>query len=118
MSVRTVTAPTADDVRAWGRNKGFEVGDRGRLSAELIGAFNKGRKHQYEATLVQPNLSRIVEVPGFKLGKNGRRVRVTYKVTNAELRAWAKDNGFEVGVRGRIPAEVYKAFGERELPAA
>jgi hypothetical protein len=28
-----------DDARAWGRNNGFPVGDKGRLSAELLKAW-------------------------------------------------------------------------------
>lgn len=28
----------------------------------------------------------------------------------AEVRAWAREHGFEVGERGRIPATVHQAF--------
>lgn len=35
---------TAADVREWAREKGIEVGRRGRLSAELVADFNKGRR--------------------------------------------------------------------------
>lgn len=113
----TITAVTAEDVRAWARNKGLDVAEHGRLSGETIAAYNKGRKHTYAPTMVQADVSRVIEVPGFRLGKNGRKVRVTEKVTNAEVRAWARENGLDVGDRGRIPAEVLAAFGSRSLTA-
>ncbi len=33
---------------------------------------------------------------------------------NQEIRAWATDNGFTVSERGRIPAEVLRAFADRD----
>lgn len=111
------TAPTATDVRVWAARKGIEVAAHGRLSAEVIDAYNKGRKNTYSATMVQPNLSPVLSVPGYKIGKGGRKTRVTEKVTASEVRAWARDNGIDVGDRGRIPAEVLVAFGNRALPA-
>ena len=40
---RTVTTggPSAGELRAWGRSNGFEVSDRGRVSAEVREAFDK-----------------------------------------------------------------------------
>jgi hypothetical protein len=34
------------------------------------------------------------------------------EVTAAEVRTWAIENGYEVGVRGRIPAAVTEAFNK------
>lgn len=42
-------APSADEVRTWARNKGFDVGDRGRFSTEVTRAWDKAhptRKYQ------------------------------------------------------------------------
>lgn len=33
--------------------------------------------------------------------------------TTAEIRAWARDNGFEVGTRGSLPKAVVEAFNAR-----
>lgn len=117
----TVKTPTAADVRAWARGKGLIVADsdRGRLSAEVIAAYNKGRKHTYAPTMVQASAVKVMDIPGYKIGKNGRKTRVTFhNVPVSEVRAWAQANGYEVGARGRIPAEVIAAFGVRDLPAA
>ena len=35
--------------------------------------------------------------------------------STAELRAWARNNGFEVSDRGRIPADVLRAFAAAEV---
>ena len=112
-----ITAPTATTVREWASRKGIEVAAHGRLSAEVIEAFNKGRKNTYAPTMVQADVSRVIEVPGFRIGKNGRKVRVTEKVTNAEVRTWAIAAGLvNEGSRGRLSAEVLAAFGSRDLP--
>lgn len=42
MARRRNTDPAAvSEVRSWGREHGFEVGARGRLSSELASAFTK-----------------------------------------------------------------------------
>ena len=38
---------TADDVRTWARSKGYQVGDRGRFSTDLVRAFNREHKSEY-----------------------------------------------------------------------
>jgi hypothetical protein len=117
-TTNSTVAVTAETVRVWARNKGMEVAGHGRLNSEVIAAFNKAHKsRQYEVTMVQPGLSRVIEVKGYKIGGNGRKVRITEKVANADVRSWARDNGFSIGDRGRIPAEVLTAFGNRNLPA-
>lgn len=40
----TKAGATAADVRAYGRENGYTVGNRGVLSAELIAEFNKGKR--------------------------------------------------------------------------
>jgi len=37
----TKTAPTSSDVRQWARSQGLEVGERGRLSPDLLAAYSK-----------------------------------------------------------------------------
>lgn len=106
---RTITPPTADDVRAWGRNKGFTVADKGRLSHELIAAFNKGRKNTFTQTHA-PIPKPITVVVGSTQTKSGRSKPVTETVTAAPIRTWAREQGIELGQRGRIPASVVEAF--------
>ena len=33
-------------------------------------------------------------------------------VTPSDVRAWARENGHEVGLRGRIPSDVAEAFNK------
>ena len=42
--------------------------------------------------------------------KRGGRARRTAAVTNGELRSWARQNGFAVSGRGRVPATVVSAY--------
>jgi DNA polymerase-3 subunit epsilon len=59
---------------------------------------------------VQP--AQIAEVvPNHAPGQNGGLVRDHHEgVDPAAIRAWARENGMVVGVRGRIPAEVRTAY--------
>ncbi|GAU68082.1 putative LSR2-like protein [Streptomyces sp. NBRC 110611] len=40
----------------------------------------------------------------------GRKVSVANGEDTARIRAWAKENGYEVSDRGRVPAEIREAF--------
>lgn len=46
-------------------------------------------------------------------GRRRSRTRVA-KVSNAELRTWARDNGHTVSDRGRIPASVTEAYRDAQ----
>lgn len=46
-------------------------------------------------------------------GRRRSRARVT-KVSNAELRSWARENGHTVSDRGRIPASVAQAYQDAQ----
>jgi hypothetical protein len=56
--------------------------------------------------------SRAATAPS-RNGRRRSRTRVT-KVSNAELRAWARDNGHTVSDRGRIPASVAQAYRDAQ----
>lgn len=43
-------APTAADVRAWAREKGLDIGSRGRIPASVREAFNARRKPDNQYT--------------------------------------------------------------------
>lgn len=38
---------TAQEVRDWARSEGYDVGDRGRFSTEIVSEFNQAHKGQY-----------------------------------------------------------------------
>lgn len=72
----------------------------------------------YQIDLSQKNaekLRKALEVyvnAGRKVGGSGRRGRATggAKRDTKAIREWANSNGFQVGDRGRIPAEVTEAY--------
>lgn len=43
---------------------------------------------------------------------------MTKKAAVSEVRAWAKQQGFDLGDRGRLPAEVWSAWDSRRTSAA
>lgn len=45
-------------------------------------------------------------------GSRGARGRSRSATDSADIRAWAKENGYEVSERGRISAEVRAAYNE------
>ncbi|MEP9385189.1 Lsr2 family protein [Nocardioides sp. KR10-350] len=63
------------------------------------------------AAKLQKALTPFIEA-GRKVSKTGGRAKkaTTGGASAAEIRAWAKSNGYEVPDRGRIPAEVRSAF--------
>jgi hypothetical protein len=108
-----VALATADEVREWARKRGVQVAEHGRLSAEVIAAFNKAHTRvQYQSTMRQPE--RAVKVPG-KATRNGQTYNVVYTTTYSEIRDWAFRKGYTLGVRGRIPQHVIDAFATREV---
>lgn len=112
MSTLTTAAPTADDVRAWAKDKGITVKDHGRLPFAVVERFNRGRKVGYESTMKQP--AKLLVIKGKRADARGINRPVVYRVTVAELRQWAIDNKLAVTDRGRIPVEVQTAYGMRE----
>lgn len=109
-SIKTA-APTADDVRAWAKNKGLDVAEHGRLRFDVVEAFNRNRKVPYVSTMKQP--AKLIRIEG-KRAVNGRNRAAVYHVSAADLRAWGIEAGFDLTDRGRIPAEVIEAYGTRE----
>lgn len=96
------------EVRAWLREQGEQVGSRGRLSAEQIGAFEKATGKRYEVGHVATR-----RITGVRVTDSGRKVPVTVNASIGEVRAWAQSAGLDVGSRGRIAPTVLSAFAAR-----
>ena len=45
-----ITHVTAAEVREWARQRGYEVGERGRLATELVEAFNRRHPKRHYVT--------------------------------------------------------------------
>lgn len=93
-------------VREWAQEVGETVGSRGRFSAELLEAFHKANPRERYAVGKQEGR----KITGSRETSNGRKVPVTVVATIADVRAWARAEGVQVGARGRIAPEVLSAF--------
>jgi hypothetical protein len=100
---------TAADVKAWAADNGFTVKPgRGRMAFEVIDAYNAAHKRKRTQYVVGSALDSEVEY-GYTTAK-GRKGK--FRARPSEVRAWARENGFEVGDRGRFRAEILDAFGQ------
>ena len=75
----------------------------------------------YEIDLIPDNYDRLYEAlapfidKGRKVGRSkgvsrGHKSSTPSGPSSEEIRAWARENGFEVNERGRIPANIRAAF--------
>ncbi|GAA3894454.1 Lsr2 family protein [Streptomyces lacrimifluminis] len=48
-------------------------------------------------------------------GKRTGAGRVTADGDTAQIRAWAKENGYEVNDRGRVPADIKEAYAKAKV---
>ena len=92
-------------IREWARSVGYEVGERGRLPAWLVTAY--AESHNDDALDSKKSSNSDHAARESALGNRGRQ----------EIREWARQKGYEIGGRGRIPAWVVDAYN-REKEAA
>ncbi|GGV01418.1 hypothetical protein GCM10010211_80880 [Streptomyces albospinus] len=75
---------------------------------------------QYEIDLAPDSYDQLLEAmaPFTKAGRKTGRTRKSHKVTavscddSAAIRVWAKEAGYDVSNRGRVPAEVREAYAK------
>ena len=106
MAAKTRKVARPADVRAWAREQGMTVGERGKFPPDVIKAYNKAHKH---APYRQAEFVPTVNVRGIRV-VNGRKVPVQQKVSLTEVRKAAEAAGVEIGARGRIPADILTAY--------
>ncbi|MFB7293649.1 histone-like nucleoid-structuring protein Lsr2 [Actinacidiphila glaucinigra] len=90
----------------------------GTEGAETIGFALDGISYEIDlgednATKLREALAPYLGVARRQRGVNGRTRRVGStepKEDTAAIRAWAKDNGYEINDRGRVPREVREAY--------
>lgn len=107
-STRTV-APSV--VRAFAIQHGLLTSaTRGRLSDEVVAAFNKAHsRNRLKYVPGRPPLTRV-KVTALATGADGRKRPVTRSVAPSEVRAEALRRGYSVGVRGRVPRAMVSAY--------
>ncbi len=97
---------TPAEVRAWARERGLEISDRGRIPEAVI-----------ELYLAQPAIIRKwASKQGIAVSERGRlpaEIVEQYLARPAAVRAWARRQGIEVGERGRLPAALVERYLER-----
>ena len=95
LTVPTQPTATPSEARQWLRENGHEVGQRGRIDATLL-------------TIFETETGRTVETAPTAT----RSAVPTTDIDSKAIRAWAIENGVEVGQRGRIHPEVIAAYNE------
>jgi hypothetical protein len=97
---------TPAEVRAWARERGLEIGDRGRIPEPVI-----------ELYLAKPSTVRKwASQHGIRVSERGRipaEITEQYLARPAAVRSWARKQGIDIGERGRIPLEVVERYLER-----
>lgn len=107
---------TGSEVRAWARTEGnlpegvpVPKEGRGRLDTRVVAAFDKAHpRAKYLPASKAPAPTVEVKVKPEK----GRTV--TKRVNVAAARAWASDNGHEVGAKGTLSQAVLVAFAKAQ----
>lgn len=88
-------------------------GQRGKLSADVITAFEKANPTQrYDKSA---NIVKVL-VKGRKMTASGKTVPIQRKVTHSEVREAAIAAKVAVPARGRMPQSVLTAYIEDRLP--
>ncbi|MDV7265394.1 histone-like nucleoid-structuring protein Lsr2 [Rhodococcus oxybenzonivorans] len=114
------------EIREWAIGQGLDVSSRGRISAEIERAF-----HDAAAKKVQVKAARVNEAAAKKAPAKTTAVKTAVAKTRAakttaakptatettpvkkmtkEIREWAIGEGLDVSSRGRISAEIERAF--------
>ena len=97
---------TPAEVRAWARERGLEVSNRGRIPETLI-----------ELYLAKPSTIRKWAsdrgIPVSERGRLSAEIVEQYLARPAAVRSWARRQGIDIGERGRIPVELVERYLDR-----
>lgn len=100
-TVRVSASPS--QVRQWAVEQGLiKAGQRGRLGAPVIKAYNKAHAVKHSEASFLPTIKHTAKPA------KGRKVTRTVNVT--QVRSWAAENGLAVGARGTLPTSVLDAY--------
>lgn len=106
---------TATDVKDWAEKNGFDVKrGRGRMPLEVVHAFNAAHrrtKSRKGTQYVLGSATQAAQTYAYTTAK-GRQGKFTAEPR--AIRAWAVENGHEVGARGRFRQEVLDAYGQAQ----
>ncbi|WP_241032518.1 Lsr2 dimerization domain-containing protein [Rhodococcus pseudokoreensis] len=120
------SAKTTREIREWAIGAGHDVSSRGRISAEIVEAFEgaqakKRQPEKVQATRVsakkvsvgKPAVKKVAAEKSVATKAPAKRLAVRKAPaarTTKEIREWAIGAGHDVSSRGRISAEIVEAF--------
>ena len=147
--VSTPSAKTSREIRQWAIGKGHVVSSRGRIPAEIERAFHDAQAAKVRtkrAPARKPSATKAASKTSASTGpvkrsaaskapatkasakspaekasvKSASLSKASEKRTSREIRRWAIEEGLEVSLRGRIPAELERAFhdAQEQVPVA
>jgi hypothetical protein len=93
-------------VREWARQKGYQISERGRLPTQLI--------HDYLESLSE-------NAPDSKKSGNSplaAQEDAPDSLTRQAIREWARQKGYTIGRRGRLPAWLVDAYNREKAASA
>ncbi|MFD7661330.1 Lsr2 family protein, partial [Streptomyces sp. NPDC059788] len=91
--VPDTTVEEREEIREWAREQGYEVNERGRIPKKTMKAYD-------EAHGIDRSMPEVAPSP--------KVAPETTVEEREEIREWAREQGYEVNERGRIPKKVKK----------
>jgi hypothetical protein len=117
---------TTKEIREWAIGEGREVSLRGRISAEVEQAFHDAQTKKVSTKTAPVKKPAAKKTAATKTAAPKAAVKRTAvskapaKKSSREIREWAIGAGHEVSLRGRISAELERAFhdAQAQMPVA
>ena len=97
---------TTKQIREWAVGEGLEVSSRGRISAEIEQAFHDAHAKKAQTETASVKKEAVTKSPVARTVVS----KASVKKSSGEIREWAVGEGLEVSSRGRISAEIERAF--------
>jgi hypothetical protein len=106
-------------VRAWARENGMKVSERGRIPGDLLAAYEAAQGGSTSPAPKESSgeTSATVTAAATRAPRSRRTTASTSKSGSSPkrgdlgaVRAWARENGMKVSERGRIPGELLSAY--------
>ena len=116
---------TTKEIRQWAIGEGREVSLRGRISAEVEQAFHDAQTKKVSTKTAPVKKTAATKTAATKTAAPKAAVKSAVskdpaKKSSREIREWAIGAGHEVSLRGRISAELERAFhdAQAQMPVA